>query len=220
MTDNSNPIDFRQLFANVKARQQGTGTSKPSNRRDLLPASPVITWFQGQDEEQHIEILKDGIAPPVFQGMEYAFRSGEMPIFLHGKQGRGKSYGAYYFARRCYPRAGGKHILWYRSPRDLQTAMIDARGKTVAEFREASVVVLDNFGATSAAVSDFLSDELIGLIDCRAFRPMIVCSNLSPGEIAIALTPPLVSRLLGGTLVEYTGPDRRVQKYSAPPAKE
>lgn len=170
-----------------------------------------MTWYQGEGVPV-LEIDRDQIEPSVFRAMEKTFLTGTFPLYLHGAQGRGKTYAAYYFARHVLPRAGCSHIKWYATPRDLQADLIKDRPAAQQAFRESCVVVLDNFGATSADLSDFLSDELIGLIDRRHHRPLVICSNLTPRQVADTMTPPLVSRLLGGVVVEYPGTDRRIQR--------
>lgn len=170
-----------------------------------------MTWYQGPDVP-HLEIHRDQISPHVYRAIEHAFVAGVFPLYLHGAQGRGKTFAAYYFARHVVPRAGAAHIKWYTTPRDLQADLIKDRPATQQAFREAAVVVVDNFGATSGDLSDFLSDELIGLLDRRHGRPLVVCSNLTPRQVADTMTPPLASRLLGSVCVEYPGPDRRIQR--------
>lgn len=204
-------------FQDRVVHKQPLETSMPSDMRGRLVRAPdVATWFQGQDADPpYLEIRKDGIEPSVFDGLEKAFAGCDFPIFLHGKQGRGKTMAAYYFARRCYPKPGVKQILWYRSPRDLQHDIISNRSETIGNFRECSIAVIDNFGATSNDLSDFLADELVALLDRRLYRPTIICSNLAPSEIKDRLAAPLVSRLFGGTVIEYPGQDRRVQRSAS-----
>jgi DNA replication protein DnaC len=178
----------------------------------MLSWSPAVTWYRGPGEH-HVVIDRDGIDQSVAREIASAFSTDKFPILLYGPQGRGKTCATYYFARHTIPKPGCQHILWHWSPRDLQAELIKDRGHAQQAFREAVVVVVDNFGATSADLSDFLSDEMIGLMDRRGNRkPTIFCSNLSPKQIADTMTPPLVSRLLGGTVVEYAGPDRRIQR--------
>lgn len=194
------------------ARKVGATISTVSDNTSPLAPPPSVIKRRVQEEDAGIEITYEGIAEPVRDALNIAFERGHHPIFLHGLQGRGKTMAAYFYARlvrngRHYPR-----VLWYTNLRDLQSEMIEARSACCSKFAEATIVVIDNFGAASTEINSFIDDELIGLMDRRMGKPVIVCSNHSPNTLKETLSAPLISRLLSGTIIEYTGPDRRIQQ--------
>lgn len=203
--------DFDQAVRRI-ANAGKPATSLDSPKVKLLPQSPVMTWYRGQDTPPAV-VERALIDKKVLATMEKCIESGgPYPIFLHGHQGRGKTYAAYYHANRTYPKAGYVRMKWYATPRDLQAAIITHRAEAIATFRDSACVVIDNFGAVTADMNDFMSEELVALFDRREGQPTIIVSNMSPAMVTQNLVAPLASRLLCGTVVEYKGQDRRINR--------
>jgi len=74
----------------------------------------------------------------------------------------------------------------------------------------AALVVLDELGCRER-VSDWHYEQVKGVLDARAGRPLVVISNLAPGKLATLYDDRIVSRLGCGTIVELGGKDRRVE---------
>ena len=206
---NDKPMDFLQHVRQA-ALKQNPATLVSLNRTErMLPYAPVKAWRL--DEDTVIEAHQSKIPASVWEKMVGVFGGySPWPLFLHGAQGRGKTYAARYFTGHVYPKAGAPTVKWFNSIRDLQSEMIEHRNHTIQHFRESAVVVIDNFGATSPELNNFMADELISLFDRRTTKPMVIVSNHGPSTYTKILPAPLVSRLLSGTIIEYKGHDRRV----------
>lgn len=171
-----------------------------------------MTWYRGQGVEPAV-VERELIDTHVLSTMEQCLEGGgPWPIFLYGHQGRGKTFAAYYHGNRAYPKAGYTRLKWYATPRDLQAELITHRQDAIGTFRDSACVVIDNFGAVTADMNDFMAEELVALFDRREGQPTIVVSNMSPSQVTKNLVAPLASRLLGGTIVEYKGQDRRLNR--------
>jgi DNA replication protein DnaC len=77
-------------------------------------------------------------------------------------------------------------------------------------FRMASLIVLDEIGLRERA-SEAQYEAVYTAIEERAFKPLVVCSNLGAGDIERIYDGRIFSRLTRGTVVEIKGPDRRLQ---------
>ena len=76
-------------------------------------------------------------------------------------------------------------------------------------YKELDCVVVDELAAREK-VSDFQYETLKRAIDDRHGRPAIFISNLELSEIAKAYDDRIASRLAGGTIIRFTGGDRRL----------
>ncbi|MGE5675379.1 MAG: ATP-binding protein [Mycobacterium leprae] len=85
----------------------------------------------------------------------------------------------------------------------------------IQRLMDADLIVLDDLGAEK--VTEFVGQELFNLINNRMNRrmPMVVSTNLTPGEIEDAYGPRIASRLLNGFRVfALKGDDvRKVLKF-------
>jgi hypothetical protein len=70
------------------------------------------------------------------------------------------------------------------------------------------IFCVDDLGLRGS--SDSVYEIVLELIDCRKRKPTIITSNRGPSELAEIYDERIVSRLMAGTLIEVTGPDRRL----------
>ena len=77
-------------------------------------------------------------------------------------------------------------------------------------WETAALGIIDELGGRER-VSDYQRETLLGLLGKRAGRPSIYISNLSIKELADVYDDRIASRLGGGTVVMFDGPDRRLQ---------
>lgn len=140
-------------------------------------------------------------------------------MLLMGNRGRGKTHLACGALRRMYE----LHSYKKNPPRgrfwpfiellDRYKATFDEDRATEsveaidAEMRRTPVLVLDDVGANK--VSEFAEERLFRLVDerYRDRRPLIVTTNLTLTE----LPSRMASRLADGLVLQFKGPDRRMQ---------
>jgi len=76
-------------------------------------------------------------------------------------------------------------------------------------WAEAGLGIIDEIGGRER-VSDAQRESLLTLLGKRAFRPSIYISNLTIEQLADVYDDRIASRLAGGTVVVFDGPDRRL----------
>lgn len=69
--------------------------------------------------------------------------------------------------------------------------------------------MLDEIGTREASGHRF--DALLNLLEIRKGRPLILTGNLPVKEITKVYDDRILSRIFAGTLIEFTGNDRRFE---------
>lgn len=131
-------------------------------------------------------------------------------LIMHGPPGTGKTWAAAAALRRRY--ADGDRVAWWSTAALLDTLRPgrDEDGTAWAAALTADVLLLDDLAAQRD--TDWTDERLDLLVDDRwsQLRPIVVTTNLTPGEAATRLPARLQSRLYGdATTVTITGDDRR-----------
>ena len=166
----------------------------------------------------------DGVAAGVLKQM-WAVASGQQPwpLYFFGPPGRGKTMAALCLLDRCY-----LPYLYYttKSLRDL--IIIAQQGHCPIEWpygikeyevwrsiRQANIVVLDELGVEEK-VSDHHYKAVVGVLDAREFKPLVIISNVTPDELKRVYDDRVWSRACCGSLVDFSGyPDRRLAHHAA-----
>lgn len=78
------------------------------------------------------------------------------------------------------------------------------------QWLEMELTVIDEVGVKNP--SDFQFELLLTLFDARTGRPTIWISNLEPTELLKVFDDRVVSRLCSGTMLTFSGEDRRVKE--------
>lgn len=204
MSDTPNADDMR-------VKEYGRGKANLTAFK-VVEFSPHHSIYMGENQpRQAIDLAQ--IPKNAVDGFRHAIEYRLSPVFMHGKQGRGKTMAAHYFSSRMYPIPGCQRVVWYHTLSDLQSEMIEDRRAVTQAWRTATCIVIDNFGATSKELSAFCSEKLIGLFDTRGSQMTIVCSNQEPADVAKNYDAPLVSRLFAGVVIPFSGDDRRIAHH-------
>jgi DNA replication protein DnaC len=139
------------------------------------------------------------------------------PLVLIGRPGVGKTCAALAlldWATGLYDTAAGlpdkvllanKGELW--NPQTQQRVSPAALWEDLT--RRSALVVLDELGARER-VSDWAYQCVYRAVDERSGRPLILGSNLGLEALTGLYDYRLTSRLAAGTVLEMTGPDRRL----------
>lgn len=146
---------------------------------------------------------------------------GPWPLVLWGAAGVGKSYAMALLYQRT-----PLHAFWYRLEEFVADVMTCRREGAVSksinggavfsrtEFKlweyaanSRAVWCLDDFGTRKLTPAGF--EVVFRLIDLRQKSPTIITTNLKPEAIEGMYDARIASRILGGTVVEVTGEDRR-----------
>jgi len=164
--------------------------------------------------------------PPQYVGAEFSdFVSGHADVlkrfaeggrsllFMHGKNGAGKTRAAYSLARDCIRRRCPWRIE--NVPKMLRTLRAgfgdggNAEYRLEAEIRQAEFLGLDELGQQRA--TPYVVEILEILIGDRELweRPTVITSNLSLEEIGETLSMRIADRLAGGIVLHFTGTSRR-----------
>lgn len=128
------------------------------------------------------------------------------PLFLHGKQGVGKS-------------AVGKLLRasTFRSlMRDITHFEDIAFSKAGWDWlKEATLVIIDEVGARTSQSNEYSYRAMKRILDLREehrSRAGVYISNLTMKQIPEFYDDRIASRMLCGTIYEMTGPDQRIAK--------
>lgn len=148
--------------------------------------------------------------------------TGAQGLYLAGQVGTGKTHAAWAaLARWCeatgtVPRGGAAGTA---RPNVIFTRMTDLLDdlrpgddsrQRIRDCQQAALLVLDDFGAEKA--SEWTQERFYSIVDHRYANclPLIVTSNLPPGEVAAQGGDRAASRLGEMcTVLKMTGPDRR-----------
>ena len=148
-----------------------------------------------------------------------AVESRRWPLFLYGPVGTGKTCAAWCVVDEIP--GGGYRIV--KTVSEISDELMAAQGGNFARagfsisanewwdrWNTAAVCVLDELG-TRGAVSAAQYENVYRAIDRRKGKPLVVISNLSPDELVTsgAYDDRVMSRAASGTIVEFTGEDRR-----------
>lgn len=148
-------------------------------------------------------------------------------ILLHGLSDRGKTYQAAILFKRAvrYACEHGTPIAsmfqWHSAAGLLERLRseqrkTDAVRTTVEKLVDARVLVIDDLGAERP--SDWVRERIYEVVNARyeAVRPIIVTSNLSPGQLEKHLGARITGRLMEMCeVVEVVGPSRRMPGAAA-----
>ena len=74
-------------------------------------------------------------------------------------------------------------------------------------MQSTGLLVIDEIGTREATGHRF--DTLLTILESRKGKPLILTGNLMPDKIATVYDERVLSRIFAGTLVEFTGKDRR-----------
>lgn len=143
------------------------------------------------------------------------------PLFLFGRQGRGKS---------CAIGCLGNHFGgWYTKWVDFYDLLNDAKFRRLQrpstgypwtsyevwqDWTKSRLTMLDDLGTGRLDRKDEY-DWMQRATDLRTFKPAVYISNLGPDELKAVYDDRIVSRIVRGTVAELTGPDRRIIKEPA-----
>lgn len=138
------------------------------------------------------------------------------PLMLHGDVGTGKTLGMLClldYAGGEYHTVSGLCQLMNRAAQ----GRVESSGgytqwpeKIWARIAKQPFVVLDEIGCRSN-VSDAHYEVVKEMIDVRHQKPLAVLSNLKLSDLGRLYDDRIVSRLSAGTVVEMSGPDRRLE---------
>ncbi len=138
------------------------------------------------------------------------------PLVLIGKPGTGKTCAALCLLDHAgglyFTAAGlaGKILLAYKGELYNPDSKLRVSAASLwEEIARTTLVVLDELGARQR-VSDHAYECVYRVVDERSGRPLVVGSNLSLDVLAGLYDDRLTSRLAAGTVLELTGPDRRL----------
>lgn len=153
-----------------------------------------------------------------------AIRGDQWPIVIAGPTGTGKSCLAALIATR-FPRwrwietAELLSAFFAARTRESRTATMRTMAGQAVERSESEIVswvdsagilVLDDLGTRS--YTEVQLDVLLTVINKRFRRPLICTTNLRTADFDSRLEARIASRLRAGTVIAYTGEDRRVRK--------
>lgn len=155
-----------------------------------------------------------------------AFRANRFPLYLWGDPGRGKTCAA-----ACVYRSQPEHmrVLWWSTPTFLGivarcrregNVAIPGSAYTVGEehlwetrIGQPAVLFMDDVGIRSPTDAQY--EMLFRLVDMRGVRPTVYTSNLHPDLLQKTYDGRISSRLLRGTVIEFSGNDRRAEGRKA-----
>lgn len=141
------------------------------------------------------------------------------PLLFWGSVGTGKTCASL----ALLDRAGG----WFWSLNEFCDQMIEAaKGRLVHRVsgtsrtvtpdgllmlvERAPLIVLDEIGCKNT-VSDHHYDQAKRIVDRRVGKPLILISNAAPDKLAKLYDDRFASRACAGTIVEFSGKDRRME---------
>ena len=134
------------------------------------------------------------------------------PLFLFGFPGTGKTCAALCMADT------GRSAVYRRVPDMLDELIRMSKGDLKKDdavwwttWESVGIVILDELGSREQ-VSDFHYENVLKAIDSREDKPAIFISNLPIHKLVNIYDARIASRLAAGTVIEFTGPDRRLQR--------
>jgi DNA replication protein DnaC len=152
--------------------------------------------------------------------IEYARSWGKSPesVILLGPVGRGKTQFAFAMLREMFRRCPRR--LWprfYTSP-ELDSILLEAvkadEGDKykIGQIGTEDVLFIDDFGRETR--SDRIFRQYFELLNMRYtnMKPTIISSNLTLDEIGRSMGDAIASRFQEWQIIEFTGPDLRIQK--------
>lgn len=178
------------------------------------PPSPESEWPDWIGNRPLRRILpdtdrqRDHVFAPAREAFTKCVKSGVgWPLFFYGLQGRGKTTAALWFLdhvmRPVY--VTGREIVDYEFCPDWRR-----KDDFREAWRKASLCVVDQFGMAGKQ-GPGQTQAVVDSIDKRSGKPLILISNLGPGEIDEVFDAQVRSRIEIGTKIEFKGlPDYRV----------
>lgn len=144
------------------------------------------------------------------------------PIYLFGEVGRGKSC-----AMRCVFDRWRGWKLWYEASSivsDVIQCRSNGKGFVVRttpehswdeweptilrKIQDATLVCIDDVGLREPSNAAY--EVFYAMVNSRLGKPTIYTGNLNPTQLANTYDKRIASRLLRSTVIELTGPDRRL----------
>lgn len=142
------------------------------------------------------------------------------PLFLHGPAGSGKtcaglclldhSCGLYYTASRLcddYALSKGGKFYYVREGHSSAVCWPQSFWGMISF---AGLVVLDEIGCRDR-VTDHHYEAIQGVLDNRAFKPLVCISNHDLDALGRIYDDRITSRIARGTVIELQGRDRRLR---------
>lgn len=155
--------------------------------------------------------VEDFDAPTRDELLEWATGTPEANLLLLGDKGTGKTH-AGIAASRVLFEAG--HTVMYAPVVEVLDGLRPDGGMAIDELYTVGVLLLDDLGAERP--SDWTAERLYAVVNRRwaEARPIVVTTNLEPGQLRDTLDPRVHSRLTGSgsVAIRLSGPDRRKAK--------
>lgn len=127
------------------------------------------------------------------------------PLYIHGPTGTGKSCLAALVFSMLH------HMpMWRRADEfliDIATKRNDGWGALKEKIRHSPCLFLDDLGLRPPTESMF--HALFDVMELRANRPLVICSNKTLSQLAALYDDRIISRLSAGTQLLIDGEDRR-----------
>jgi DNA replication protein DnaC len=177
----------------------------------LQPPNPVHLPHKSRDLES--------VSQPVRKSIKACIEGrSEWPLFLFGPAGTGKTCAALCLADRVKSsRYWTEETLCQNVTDAMMGRLFNSAGyetflKDVWHWVEsAPLVVVDELG-TRANVSEHRYSVIKSTLDLREGKPLVLISNVEPGELAAIYDDRIASRALCGTVVKAGGSDRRLKR--------
>lgn len=196
---------FRQVFESLERRAILTTALPPS------PKPEFPDWITGRTVRRilpDIDRQREHVFAPAREAFLRCVKAGTgWPLFFYGLQGRGKTTAALWFL---------DHVVkpFYCTSREIVDYEFCPDWRRKDDFREAwkrsSLCVVDQFGM-SGKQGPGQTQAIVDCLDKRTGRPLIIISNLMPGDIDDVFDAQVRSRIEYGTKIEFKGlPDYRV----------
>lgn len=163
------------------------------------------------------------VNPELIDRMRLAFAAEEMPLYLHGAVGLGKSFAA----ALVYSMWQGPSVtfipycdlisLSIRAEKEGSISRVIAEGDTVdmtaAQWwkwlAEVGLLIVDEIGTGMS--HEWRTEMLWKVLEVRKKRPLILTGNLPIGGIQEQFGDRIRSRISEGTLIELVGQDQRIE---------
>ncbi len=217
---------FAGLLERLLQRQRDNPPeSSPKNSSTSLrpgrfdPATGVLRTMKPDPRLRPGKPRREELIPKQIRQTIRQVCRGELPwpLTIHGEAGRGKSsaalllldcvqHGVYVTGREC---------VTSEFSSDHQAA-----GKFRYDWKRADLVVIDQFGMDwrdAMPCPPSVVQVFVDLIDYRSDqgKPLVIVSNHDLPTLGRLSDNQIFSRLAGGTIVRFEGPDMRIQKPGA-----